>query len=85
MRIWVGACVLLLAGCAGHAPPIREVMVPIAAPCITKIIPEPPESYADDGLAQVKDPAERMKRVGAANQQRRSRLAILEPAVKACR
>jgi hypothetical protein len=85
---FVLAAALELAACGtlGHrAPPLPEVRIPIVQTCITDKVPRPPKSYADDGLAKVADPAERMRRVAAANFERKGRLEILEPVVRACR
>jgi hypothetical protein len=82
-----------LAGCesTGRAalekpmPPIHEVEIPIAAACVPKDTPPKPTAYADDGMAQMSDPVERTKARAAANQQRRARLAVLEPIIEGCR
>lgn len=84
---WILIPMLVLAGCATtpQAAPPKEVLIPVVKPCITNAVPPAPAGYADDDLAATPDPVERLKKVGAANQQRRARLSVLEPAVAACR
>lgn len=81
--------ILFLAGCAtkdGPAPKLPErVFVPVREPCISSDVPPAPERYADHDLDATADPAERLRKVGQANLQRRARLTIVEPAVAACR
>lgn len=89
MRFILAAAVLLLAGCE-TAPKrdarieTRMVEVPIRESCIPATLPAAPP-YSDDDLKSEPDPAKRLLKVGAANQERRARLAALEPVVEACR
>lgn len=63
---------------------IKDVPVAVAISCVPKDTPAP-GAYADDAIAQVQDPVERTKLRGAANQQRKARLAVIEPIVQGCR
>lgn len=80
---------LALAGCAtdqGPAAKVPEkVLVPVRQPCIPADVPPPPAQYADHDLGATPDPAERLRKIGQANQERKARLTVLEPAVAACR
>jgi hypothetical protein len=84
----VGA--LALAGCSTvpakstspAIPKVERFLVPV--PCVTSETPEPGQ-YADDHVADMTDPVTRMTARAAANQQRKARLALLEPVIKACR
>lgn len=83
----LGFLLFALSGCASGPPipaPPKEVVVEVIRPCIGSNVPEP-GSYADDGIKAVADPVERMKRRSAANEQRKGRLAIVEPAIAGCR
>lgn len=95
-RLWLYALmaltallVLAIGGCATPPEPkVRtvEVLVPIRAACVPPEVPPPPASYADDVLPT--DPAaaaERYRLTAAASQQRKARLAILEPVIAGCR
>ena len=79
-----------LSGCetAGRRDPETrtvEVLVPVSKPCVDPATPQPPDSYSDDGVDQLGDPVERVRRRAAGLQERKARLAILEPVVAACR
>lgn len=78
---------LVLAGCATVVPEpkvvTKEVLVPVSRACVPSSLPPAP-AYADDGMV-TNDPVERTLRRGGANQQRKARLAILEPIIAACR
>lgn len=95
-RVWILLSVwpLLLFGleaCATDAAPAPQarvvtVEVPVARPCIPRDqVPDPPPAYADADLANAPDAAERYRLVAAANAQRKARLAVVEPAIAACR
>lgn len=81
--------IILLAasGCATTGAPepkvvVKEVQVPVLRSCVPKDLPEP-GAYADD--VPGKDAAERFQKAAGANQQRKARLAVLEPVLAACR
>lgn len=84
-----GACALL-AACAtdgvGLDPKVEIKEVPILAPvsCVPKDTPQP-GAYADANMASITDPVERMKARAGANQQRKARLAVVEPILAGCR
>lgn len=89
---YIAACgaLMCLTACAttGKLDPkivTKEVNVEIVKSCIPADFPEPAAAYADDNMAAVTDPVERITRRAAANQQRRARLAVVEPIVKICR
>lgn len=78
---------LAMSGCATTAAPepkvvTKEVLVPVVRSCVPKDVPEP-GSYADD--VPGKDPAERFQKAAGANQQRKARLALIEPILSMCR
>lgn len=93
MVMWTAFLLVLLGalvGCATPPPPeprvvTKEVQVPVVKACVPTDTPAPPAHYADEGLQAVADPVERLQRIGAANQQRKQRLAITEPVLAACR
>lgn len=71
-------------------PQVRtiEVKVPVREACAPgrDQLPNPPAGYADAGLsADVGDAAERYRRIATANEQRKARLALVEPVIAACR
>lgn len=76
---------LAVAGCAQAPKPPREVLVPVLKSCVPPELEPPPLRYADHDLATTADPAERMRKVGAANLERKGRLAVVEPVLAACR
>lgn len=75
---------LLLAGCATAKAP-EKVFIPLAKACVPDDVPQAPAHYSDHDLGQTSDPAERMRKVGAANLERKARLAVVEPVLAACR
>lgn len=84
---YISAAGLLMVACATDQGPPQTVtvQVPVVRPCVSADVPDAPATYADDGLDQVADPVERIQRRAAANQQRKARLAVIEPVVKSCR
>ena len=86
MKYLIVGLALVLAGCetVPKEPRVvtRDVLVPVVRSCVPKDIPEP-GAYADD--VPGKDAAERFQKAAGANQQRKARLAILEPILKVCR
>lgn len=86
------AMLVLVGGCETPGRPqkvleARTVEIPIVRPC-TGTVPKgkTEQEYADFNLPL--DPAsaaERYRRISKANEQRRERLAVVEPAVEACR
>jgi hypothetical protein len=83
------APLVLLAACGSLREPRTrtvEVKVPVRVACTPKGLPEAPAAYADDALPIAQDAApERYRQIAAANEQRRARLALLEPVVAGCR
>ena len=80
--------ILFLAACAtAPEPQVKTVtvQVPVRVACVPADITAPPVTYADADAKAAPDAAERYRLIAAANAQRTSRLAILEPVVKACR
>ena len=78
---------LAMSGCATTGAPepkvvVKEVQVPVLRSCVPKDLPEP-GAYADD--VPGKDAAERFQKAAGANQQRKARLALIEPVLAACR
>ena len=78
---------LALSGCATTGAPepkvtVKEVQVPVLRSCVPKDLPEP-GTYADD--VPGKDAAERFQKAAGANQQRKARLALIEPVLSLCR
>lgn len=71
-----------LAGCAGMAPKVQEVKVPVPIPCKIEA-PERP-LFAVDGLPIGSDIWEQMKALRAERQQRIGYEVELEAVVKAC-
>lgn len=80
---------LFLAACAttNAEPEIRtvEVKVPVREACVPADLPPKPSSYADDALNAGTPPDERYKAIAVANQQRKARLARVEPVISGCR
>lgn len=82
---------LYLAACATAPaePKVRvvEAKVAVAASCVPKDKdPGPPKPYADASLPTGAEAvAQRFKFIAAANEQRKARLAVLEPVLAACR
>lgn len=88
IRLLVGAALVALAACGTtREPQIRtvEVKVPILQACVPADLPPKPAAYADDRLAATTPPDERYKAVATANQQRKARLARIEPVIAGCR
>lgn len=87
----LSALALALAGCTRPdrpEPKVRVVAtsVEIRRPCVDQAQdPGPPIAYADAHLRAAPDAAERYRLTAAANQQRKARLALLEPVLEACR
>lgn len=79
----------LLAACGSlREPRIRtvEVKIPVHVACTPKDFPEAPHAYSDDILPTAADAAaERYRQIAAANEERRARLALVEPVVVGCR
>jgi hypothetical protein len=78
---------LLLAACStSREPELRtvEVIVPITRACVPADVPRA-SAYADDALTDRTPPDERYKAIAIANEQRRARLARLEPIIASCR
>ncbi len=74
--------VLLLTGCAGLAPKVVEVKVPVPVPC--KVTPPERPLFAVDGLPIGSDIWEQMKALRAERQQRIGYILELEAVVRAC-
>ncbi|MFN3585206.1 hypothetical protein [Phenylobacterium sp.] len=89
MKALLLAPALLLAACATNRaePEIRtvEVQVPVAKACVPADLPAKPSAYADDALDGTTPPDERYRLTATANQQRKARLARIEPVIAACR
>ena len=87
----VAATCSILAACAtAPAEPkvkIVESHVAVATSCIPKDKdPGQPKPYADANLPTAQEAiAERFQFIAAANEQRKARLAVLEPILSACR
>lgn len=76
-----------LAACATtREPPIRivETKVEVAKPCVPPDVPPPPARYADENAAEL-TPEDRYLAVAQANQERKARLARVEPIIAGCR
>lgn len=71
-----------LAGCAGMAPTVQEVKVPVPVPCKVEAPLRP--ALAVDGLPVGAGIWEQMKALRAERKQRQGYEAELEAAVKAC-
>lgn len=71
-----------LAGCAGLAPNVQEVKVPVPVPCKVEAPLRP--AFAVDGLPVGSGIWEQMKALRAERKQRQGYEAELEAAVKAC-
>lgn len=71
-----------LAGCAGMAPKVQEVKVPVLVPC--KVAPTERPLFAVDGLPIGSDIWEQMKALRAERQQRIGYETELEAVVRAC-
>lgn len=89
MRALIAVAVVLplLCGCATKAEPqIRtvEVKVPVTRPCVAPDVPPPPR-YADGDLNSATPPDQRYLKTATANQERKARLARIEPVIAACR
>lgn len=83
---WGVVPLLLLASCGSVREPVRMVEVPVRAACVPADFPPAPRLYADDNLPTTPEAApERYRQIAAANEQRRARLAVVEPVVAACR
>lgn len=81
--------VLLLAACAstGKEAPVRtvEVKVPVRVACVPSDLAPKPAGYADDGLTRATPPDERYRATAQANEERKARLARVEPVIASCR
>jgi hypothetical protein len=79
---------LLLSGCATPPEPkiqTVQVKVPVVRPCVPADTPKPPAHYADDAITDATPPDQFVILTAKANQERRKRLADVEPIISACR
>ena len=79
---------LYLGGCATAPEPriiTKEVLVPVVKACVPADLAPKPASYADDGLNSATAPDERYLATARANQERKARLARVEPVLESCR
>ena len=77
----------MLTGCeTTREPEIRTVTVkvPLRIACVPADLPPPPTSYADENSSHM-TPEDRYLAIAAGNQQRKARLARIEPVVDLCR
>ncbi|MGQ0711191.1 MAG: hypothetical protein ACT4NV_15760 [Rhodoferax sp.] len=80
--IWAGILSFCLAGCAGMAPKVQEVKVPVPVPCKVDTPAKP--AFAVDGLPVGAGIWEQMKALRAERLQRQGYEAELEAAVQSC-
>jgi len=81
LPLLVVLAILLLANCA----PTREVLVPVATPCVpSDLPPQPHYPDSDDALLGAVDSAERYRLVLLGREVRISRLGLLEGVTAAC-
>jgi hypothetical protein len=73
---------VFLAGCAGMAPKVQEVKVPVPVPCKVEAPLRP--AFTVDGLPVGSGIWEQMKALRAERKQRQGYEAELEAAVRAC-
>lgn len=88
----VALLIIILLAASGCATPVArepkvvvkevQVQVPVLRSCVPKDLPGP-GAYADD--VPGKDAAERFQKAAGANQQRKARLALIEPVLSLCR
>lgn len=79
---------LLLTACATTEPRIevREVKVPVALPCVSDRVSDPPVyPDTDEALKAAPDAAARFSLLAAGRVLRNQRLRELEPVIKVCR
>lgn len=62
----------------------KEVKVEVTRACVPVDVPAPPTAYADADQSTL-SPEERYLAIARANQQRRARLAVVEPVIAGCR
>lgn len=82
------APVLLLAACASVPEErirIVETKVPVPRACVPLSLEAKPAAYADADLSNGTPPDERYRLTAQANQERKSRLAKIEPVIAGCR
>lgn len=87
-HVCVSAVALTCSACAtAPEPKVRtvEVRIPIREACVPADLPAKPETYADERLDAGTPPETRYLAVATANQQRRARLARIEPVIAGCR
>lgn len=79
--------VLLLGGCATAEPRVvvREVLVPVAQPCVADVGEAPQYTDTPEAIRAAVDVFERVKLVLLGREERDARLRILEGQAKVCR
>lgn len=83
----ITAFALVASACATtREPPVRivETKVEVAKPCVPPDVPPPLARYADENAAEL-TPEDRYLAVAQANQERKARLARVEPIIAGCR
>ena len=84
---WAIPALLLVGACAtAPAPKIitREVKIPVSSACVPHDLPAKPAHYADEAITDATSDDQFVILTAKANQERKKRLAEVEPVIAGC-